>query len=336
MRSFRPAIEIPGVIEAIQRAQVHAEIGALLKKIHFSPGADVKQGDLLAELDDSQYQTLLAAARAELQAAEANVEQARTNWTRARELRPKGSISELEYDKAKAALGVAEAAVAKAKAQVDRAELDVKHTRLYAPFDGRISKARYAVGDFVDPGNKPNSKALCELVQLDPIYATSSVEQGQFNQFENERRELEQETGERLRLNISLKLAGDVDYPHEGEFESWSYAYAATSGTIKGRSTFPNPDGQLRPGQNVTVVTAMPKPVKRILVPQAAVAQDQQGRFVMVVGEDDTVQRRDLILGIRFHSDWAVMSGLEEGERVITQGAQMLRPGTKVSITKND
>jgi RND family efflux transporter MFP subunit len=331
-RTIQPVFEDPGIVEAIQQAEVHSEVAARLEQLHFSVGDIVAKGDLLAELDDSQYQTALSAAEAEVQSAKANAEQARTNWKRAEGLIPKGYISALDYDKAKATLGVAEAAVSKAKAQLERASLDVEHTRLYAPFGGRISRPRYALGDYVDPGGK----ALCEIVQLDPIYVTASIEQSSYNNYLLARSEMVKKGVEIPKLVLSLELAGGQTYPLKGEFENWSHSYTGSSGMIKGRARFPNPDGMLLPGQNVTIKGKSVKSIERVLVPQAAVQQDQQGHYVLVVDDSQTVQRRNLEMGVRDGADWAVRSGLEEGERVIVQGAQFMREGAKVSITDNN
>ena len=103
---------------------------------------------------------------------------------------------------------------------------------------------------------------------------------------------------------------------------------------IEGRALMPNPEGLLLPGQNVTIVTRAAKEITRVMVPQKAVQQDQQGRYVLVVDDTDTVQRRDVEVGIREGEDWAVRQGLDDGARVITAGMQMLRPGTKVSVSE--
>ncbi len=103
---------------------------------------------------------------------------------------------------------------------------------------------------------------------------------------------------------------------------------------ITGRSRFANPEGQLLPGANVTVVGQTIESTERVMVPQAAVLQDQQGHYVMVLDEQDTVRRANLEMGVRDGADWAVRSGLEEGARVIIEGAQVMRPGTQMSVKK--
>jgi RND family efflux transporter MFP subunit len=328
IRTIRPGFTLPGVIEAMQTAEIRPEVSAKLTVNHFRVGALVKEGDLLVELDDSEYVANLEAAKADLTSALANVEQARANWNRAESLLPKGYISNLDYDKARAALSVTEASVAKARAAVSKAELEVAQTRIFAPFSGRISKPRHAVGDYVGPTGIP----LFQLVQLDPIYAKSSVEQSLYNKFFLLREKMADENIEIPEMKLTLRLPGGTDYPYTGTFENWSHASQESSGMITGRSRFANPEGQLLPGANVTLVGQTIDSAERVMVPQAAVLQDQQGHYVMVLDEQDTVRRANLEMGVRDGSDWAVRSGLEEGARVIVEGAQVMRPGTRMSV----
>lgn len=327
-RKIQPQFRHPGVIEALQEALIRPQVSARLLATKFSAGDIVEEGDLLVELDASEYEAQLDAAKADVLSAQANEQQARTNWKRAEELMPKGYISALDYDKAKASIDVASAGVARAEAQLKKAQLDVDNTRIRAPFSGRISKPRHAVGSLVQPSGQP----LFELVQLDPIYASASVDLSIYNTFALRVKELEAQ-GETLpEVELTLELAGGGAYPYSGRFENWSHHSDDSSGMIKGRALFPNPDGMLLPGQNVTLVGRAMQAFERTMVPQSAVIQDQQGRYVMILDENDTVQRRNIETGARDGADWSVRNGLDEGTRVIVQGGQSLRPGTKVSL----
>ena len=327
-RKIQPQFRHPGVIEALQEARIRPQVTARLVATHFSAGDLVEEGDLLVELDASEYEAQLDAARADLLSAKANEQQARTNWKRAEELMPKGYISALDYDKAKASIDVASASVARAEAQLTKAQLDVDNTRISAPFSGRISKPRQAVGSLVQPSGQP----LFELIQLDPIYASASVDLSIYNTFALRLQELEAQGETIPEVELTLELAGGGTYPHSGRFENWSHQSDDSSGMIKGRALFPNPDGLLLPGQNITLVGRAMQAFERTMVPQAAVMQDQQGRYVMIVDANDTVQRQNIETGARDGADWAVRSGLEEGTRVIVQGGQSLRPGTRIAL----
>ncbi len=330
-RTLNPGFELPAVIEAVQSASIRPEISATLQAIHFAPGDIVEQGQLLVELDDAKYQAAVNAAKAQVQSAKASAAQASANWGRAQKLRPQGYISELDYDKAKAAIGTSSAAVASAEAALEQAELDLKHTKISAPYSGRISKSRYAVGDLITPAN-PAAPPIFELVQLDPIYATASVEQSTYNNFTLFRQKLTDEGLEIPEVEVELKLAGDNMYPYLGKFENWSQRSRGSSGTVTGRVLFPNPNGLLLPGSNVTLVGKAQKTMERIMVPQRAVNQDQQGHYVMVIDAENTVQRKNIKVGARDGKDWAARSGVEEGDMVIADGAGTFKVGTVVEI----
>jgi RND family efflux transporter MFP subunit len=331
VRSIQPAFEHPGVIEAVQHANVKPEVAATISGIRFAAGDIVEKGQLLMELDPASYQARLDAAEAELQSAKANAEQAETNWQRAEGLKPKGYISALDFDKARATRDVAMANVAKAAAQLEQARLDMEHTQIKAPFSGRISKPRFAVGDYVTPAGP----ALFELVQLDPIYATASVGLENYNNYVILRTEMERKGMDLPEIELTLELVGGLQYPHTGKFENWSHSSSQSSGMITGRALFPNPDGLLLPGQNVTLVGKAMQKSERTMVPQAAVLQDQQGYYVMTLDDTDTVRRQNVQVGVRDGADWAVREGLEPGTRVIVAGAQTLRAGTKVAVQSN-
>ncbi len=330
-RTLRPGFRLPGVIEAVQSASIRPEISATLRATHFAPGDLVEKGQLLVELDDAKYVAAVNAARAQLQSAQASATQARSNWERAKKLRPQGYISELDFDKAKASLDTSSAAIASAEAKLEQAELDLKHTKIYAPYSGRISKSNYAMGDLIVPSG-PNSPPIFELVQLDPIYASASVEQSTYNNFTLFRQKLTDEGLEIPEVTVQLELAGDNIYNHQGTFENWSHSSRGSSGTVTGRVLFPNPNGLLLPGTNVTIVGKAQQAMERVVVPQRAVSQDQQGHYVMVIDDDNTVQRRNIKVGAREGKDWAVRTGVEDGDRVIAEGANTFKPGTKVEI----
>ncbi len=332
IREVRPSFEYPAVVEAVQLARIRPEISAVVKAIHVSAGLMVQKGDLLLEFDDATYVSANDIAEANLQSAEASFIQAMSNWDRAEDLMPQGYISQQDYDKARAGIDSARAAVASAKAQIAQTKLNLARTKIYAPFTGKISKPYYSIGDAVVP-NSPNSpQPLFTLVEMDPIYVTAGVQLAQYHKFVLLRKELETRGIDVPPLAVSLMLSGGVEYPQKGAFEAWDNTSTASSGTVSGRVLFPNPDGLLLPGNSVTISGEALRSFKRVLIPQKAVMQDQEGYFVKVVDDNSTVSRRNLTLGIRYKDEWIVLEGLEEGAKVIAVGAQMLREGAAVSL----
>ncbi|GAB3276381.1 efflux RND transporter periplasmic adaptor subunit [Parahaliea aestuarii] len=328
-RTIEPEFTLTGKTEAVQSARIKPQIAARIQAQHFRGGETVEEAQLLVELDPADFKANLAAARAALQSAEASVRQAEANWERAESLLPKGYISRLDYDSARASVESARAEVAEAEASLEQHELDLERTRILAPFSGRISPPGHAVGDLV---SQLSVNALFELSQLDPIYVTGSVEQGTYNRFALLAQKLQAQGSELPQIKVTLELPGGEPYPHEGVFQAWDHSASAAPGMIIGRTEFPNPDGILLPGQNVTLHGHALRSVTGAFIPQASVQQDQQGHFVMIIGNDGTLQRRNIEVGIRDGADWSVRTGLSPGERVVLQGGQALPPGAPVVV----
>jgi RND family efflux transporter MFP subunit len=331
LRSIRPGFEHPAVVEALETAAVRPVVGGQIVERDVTPGDVVEEGDLLFRIDDREYRFALAEAEAALKLASAEEEQRRIELDRSRQLVERQAVAQQELDLAQAYFDAAQAKVAMAQAQVDRARKALEDTEIRAPFGGRISAARRAVGDIVQLGDPTQPEPMAEIVRLDPIYAISFISQQVYNEFLRRRDRMEQQGQEIPELELTLILPGGAEYPETGTFVSWDFEAAATRGSIAARAEFPNPHGELLPGENVTIRGRLIEALDRVVVPQRAVAQDQEGRFVMVVGPDNTVERRLLELGLRDGADWTVIEGLDDGERVIVEGLQKVRPGVTVA-----
>lgn len=331
-QTVQPSFEFPAVTEAIQSSGTRAMVSAEIRAIHFSPGQLVEKGALLLEFDPADYDAAHAVASAQLNTAKAVAIEAKLNWERAQELKPDGHISAMRFDAARASFETSKAAVLSAQADLKRASLDLERTKIYAPFSGKISRPHYAVGEYVLSQSAVQPKPLFELMQLDPIYVKSSLELGVYNRTVLLRQRLAEQGKEIPELVLSIELAGGEAYPYKGTFESWDNASISSMGTITARLQFPNPDGLLLPGQNVLIQGESIDAVERIVTPQKAVQIDQQGHFVLIAGEGDVVERRNIEVGIRIGKDWSVHSGLNDGDRVIIDGLQMLRAGMHLNL----
>ncbi|SFL33606.1 efflux RND transporter periplasmic adaptor subunit [Shimia haliotis] len=329
--SIFPSFQHPAKLEAINTASVRPLISAQITEIHINAGEHVKAGDLLIELDKTDYKIALAEAEANLLQAQANSVKAVADFERAERLVSLETISERDLDFALANKNVAEAQVKIAEARLQRARKNLDDTVVKAPFDGRISAAKYAKGDLFQPGDPTQPGAVAELVSLDPIYATGLVDQANYFQFLARRLNLENAGVSIPPLEIELVLPGGTTYPLTGVFENWDNTAIASTGTIAGRVIFENPKGVLLPGENVTVRGSLIEAVDAMLVPQKAISFDQQGYYVWVVGADNTVSRQNIEIGIRDGGDWTVPVGLEEGQTVVVEGLQKVREGATVT-----
>jgi RND family efflux transporter MFP subunit len=332
LRLVRPSFRYPAVVEAVQYLKARAEISAVIEAVHFSPGELVEKGQLLIEFRVDDFQQALESANAGLQAAKAAAEQTAGNLARAQELKPKDYISAQDFDRAKARADSTAAAVLVAESELDKAKINLARTRLHAPFSGKISRFNYSVGEYVMSQSPTQPEPLFELVQLDPIYVKANVELGVYNRAMLIRKEMES-SGENVQdLVIHLELAGKQEYPVTGNFVAWDNTSSVSTGTIAGRVLFDNPDGLLLAGESVIIKGETIVQINRIVIPQKAVVLDQQGHYVKIVDDDNTVQRRNIEVGIRVGSDWSLLSGLEEGDRVIIEGTQNFREGAEVEV----
>lgn len=328
LRSIQPTITLPAVVEALESSRLRPQVSATVVERHVTPGAIVEAGELLYRFDDTQLALALTSADAALEQARASLQEAEANWERAQRLQPQGAISQQGYEAARAAQSVAQSRVAAAEANVGQAQVDLEHTVVRAPFRGRISVAQYAIGDYVTPSSV---EPLAEIVRLDPIYVTAQIDQKVY--FEVTQREAEQAAqGIDIQDDVSTQIrlpTGDT-YAHTGRFVNWDNEGVAETGTVGARAEFPNPEGMLLPGNNVLLEAHIDEPISRVVIPQRAVAQDQQGHYVFIVGADDVVERRNISVVMRIGPDWALSEGLDEGEQVVVHGLQLVRPGITV------
>ena len=213
-----------------------------------------------------------------------------------------------------------------AEAAVERASIDLEFTDIRAPFTGTAGRSELIIGDLVTP----MSGALVTLVQRDPMLADFDVDEQalaenmKFNQ---------QRAAQGLDVVVytpRLRLVTGDDYLHAGEIDYASNRVNPSTGTVTVTANFPNTEGTLLPGQFVRIMVQRGEPEIRMLIPQPSVLEDMQGRYVYIVADDDTVARKNVELGRRLGINWIVEGGLEEGDRVIVNGIQKVRPGLKV------
>jgi membrane fusion protein (multidrug efflux system) len=323
--SYRPVSKYVGRLQARDDVAIQAQVTGYLLSRDFDEGKLVKKGDLLFTIDASEYKAAMARARADLAAALAAQANAERNYRRGQELLPKGAISQSELDNLTARKLDADARVESAHAQIASAQVNLDHTVITAPISGRIGRSAVSVGDLVGPttGN------LTTLVSIDPIEALFQVSEATLMDaiLARPNRAPDDLPDD---IEVTLELANGLRYPEVGRIDYVGNRIDATTGTLEARAKIPNPDSLLVPGQYVRVILSQADPVQGLFIPQAAVQADQQGSFVLIVDDSDTVARRNVELGNRKDVQVLVKRGLEAGDRVIVRGLQQVRPGMTV------
>ncbi|MFO1153710.1 MAG: efflux RND transporter periplasmic adaptor subunit [Rhodospirillales bacterium] len=323
---LKSATEYVGRVVAVDEVDLRARVEGFLTGRDFREGDDVAAGSLLFSIERDPYQTAVDTATARVAEAKAEVARSRKDYERARTLFGNGNVSQKTLDQALADQQAAAAALNAREAERRKAELDLGYTRIYAPFAGRIGRSTFSVGNLVGPG----SDVLATLVKLDPIYVVFNVSERAHLDYALLSERAVRDGNPAAPPVPRLRLANDYDYPHPGRFNFVDNRVDPTTGTIAVRASFDNPDRLLVPGLFVTVVVEQARPESTLLVPQAAVQEDQAGRYVLVVDGENKVEVRRIGTGERVGIHWAV-TGLSEGERVIYEGIQKVRPGGKVA-----
>ncbi|MGC9386205.1 MAG: efflux RND transporter periplasmic adaptor subunit [Hydrogenovibrio sp.] len=322
-----PVIKQSGRVVAIDTVQLRARVEGFLTRRNFVEGARVSKGDVLFNIEKDTYQIALKERQADLLSAKATLKNAEADLVRKKDMLPKHLISQSDVDQAEAARDTARAQVMLSEAAVEQARLNLSYTDVVAPQAGVVGIATYSTGNLVNAASQP----LATITSIDPVYVT--VEIGEKKLLEAQSLKLKNKSSEgQLKAIPTLILSDGSKYTHSGEFNYLAPEVDMTSNTVTLRASFPNPDYLLRPGQYVTVSITSSTPDIKVVVPQESVQKDKDGYFVLVVDDQNAVQNRRVDLGRQLGENWVVKSGLKQGEKVIVQGLQKVKPNMKVNV----
>ncbi|ELV8642125.1 efflux RND transporter periplasmic adaptor subunit [Vibrio vulnificus] len=327
MLDYQPSNAYIGRVEAVEDTNITAQVSGYLKARHFEEGQLVEKGALLYTIEPSSFEAQVASAKASLAQAKASLKKAELDHQRGKNLLPRGSISQSEFDALTAGLLGAQAQLEAANAQLKLADVNLSYTQIRAPFSGRISDSKVSTGDLVSP----SAGILTTLVSLDPIHTAFSISERERLALGIERIKGDGSTPS-AGVEVQLQLENGKEYPHLGRLDYLGNRIDTKTGTIALRAVVANPDHQLLPGQHIKVNLREKQAKSVVVVPRRAVQTDLEGHFVMVMTLGEVAERRNVSLGAQVEQGVVIREGLTQDDVVITQGLQRVRNGMQVRV----
>jgi membrane fusion protein, multidrug efflux system len=314
--------DLVGRLAAYRSADVRARVPGVVQRRVYEEGSDVARGQVLFLIDPAPLRAALGQSQASLAQAQATYANAQAVADRVRKLLPQKFISQSDYDNAIAAERSAAAAVQAARATVESSSINLGYATVRAPVSGRAGKAQVTEGALVGEGD---TTLLTTVEQIDPLYANFSISVA-------ERTEIQQlaQGGGNAGREVQVVLADGSVYPHPGVLDFSGDMVDPATGAIALRAVVPNPDHTLLPGTFVTLKATLGEQRAAYLVPQDAVQRDQQGAYVLAVGSDGKVLRKNVDAEHNQGPNWIVTTGVSPGDRVIVSGIQRAQPGQPV------
>jgi multidrug efflux system membrane fusion protein len=319
-RTMPVELQAIGNVESISTVSIKAQISGQLTGIHFKEGDFVKRGQLLFTIERPPFEAALRQAEGTLAKDQAQALNARLDAERYQGLGSAGVASKQQVDAALAASNAMQATVAADKAAVETAKINLEYTSIYSPISGRTGSIGVKVGNLVKANDVP---ILVTINQIEPIYVTFAIPEQQLT-------ELKQYSAQKT-LQVNAAPQGSSQH-FDGRLTFIDNAVDTTTGTIKLKATFANNQHVLWPGQFVDVNLTLKSQPNAIVIPTAALQTSQQGTYVYVVNPDMTAQPQPVKVAWTVGDETVIASGLQPGQRVVTDGQLRLTPGTKVDI----
>jgi multidrug efflux system membrane fusion protein len=330
---YTETAELPGRIEPVRVAEVRARVAGIVLSRNFEEGSDVKEGQVLFQIDPAPFKAALSRAEANVAKAEASLYEAQAVVERYGSLVKIRAISPQKYDTAVANLKGAQAARRSARAEVETASLSLGYATVRAPISGRIGRALVTEGSLVGQGE---TTALATIQQLDPIFADFTQPVSEFLRLRAALTAGKASPANATKAQVTITLE-EISYTQQGHFLFTDVTVDRTTGQVSLRSEFPNPDGMLLPGMFVRIKTELGTTPQAIFVPQRAVRRTPDGAAqVMVVDGKGVAQAQSVKMGPMEGRNWQVLEGLKPGEKVVVNGANKVQPGMQFNVVQTE
>lgn len=323
--------EYPGQFKAVDAIDVRARVSGYLEQIHFTDGQMVNQGDLLFSIEKRPFEIARDSAEAQLAEANAQLSLANRNLKRYEKMREGNIVGEADYDDRVEAVSAAKAAVAVALAQVRDADLNLGYTEIRSPVTGRISRHEVSVGNLITGGYSGDVTLLTTIVSVDPIYFDFDMSEANYLAYQRASERGAMPSMRDSKIQVFAKLPDEDGWKHEGSLEFLDNQVNETSGTIRARATFANPDRGFTPGQFAHLRVPGSELYTAILLPESAIVTDQSQKIALVVDKDGTVGVKILRVGPSYDGMRIIRDGLSPDDTVIIDGLMRARPGSKVT-----
>ena len=310
---------------AFESSEVRPQVNGVIRRRYFTEGSYVRQGQPLYQIDPSLYRAAVNQAQANVAAARATLDAAQVRANRYKPLAEMEAISKQDYTDAAAQARQARAAVAQNSAALDTARINLRYTSIPSPISGRIGRSLSTVGALVTANQ---ADPLAVIQRLDPMYVDIQQSSADLTRL---RRSVAQGGVDAGSTLVRLKLEDGSDYSYTGIVQFSEVMVNESTGTVTLRARFPNPQNVLLPGMFVQALFTQAVDPSVFLVPQAAMQRDIGGEaYVFLVGKGNKAERRKVVADRTYGTNWVVASGLNPGDKVITQGTNNLRSGAQL------
>jgi len=321
--------ELPGRINAFQIAEIRPQVSGIVQSRLFTEGSQVEKGQALYQINPATFEANLAASEAAVARAEASIASSKAKASRYSELLKIKAVSQQDYDEADAAYKQAKAELLTAQAQLQTSKINLEYSHVSSPISGQISKSNVTVGALVSANQ---ATSLATVTQLDPIYIDLTQSSSELTKLKKAIVSGDLSVDSSSQTDVELTMEDGSLYSHKGTLQFSEVTVEPSTGSVTLRAKFPNPEKLLLPGMYARASIVEGVKNDAILVPQRGVSRNSKGEpTAMVVSKNNTVESRVLKTDRTIGSNWLVTDGVMEGDKLIVEGLQKIRPGAPVS-----